>query len=127
YQELPLHPIQFEMISFINTHQSNCLIDWVTIRPKRNLSTDPLEHFIPRNLPQGWLEIAARKGTLCCKSDAAPMQQRQHGVIGENDVTVSTIIPIEIGRHTSELQSPDHLVCRLLLEKKKNNYQATHT
>src|SRR5258708_31655178 len=26
----------------------------------------------------------------------------------------------EIGKHTSELQSPDHLVCRLLLEKKKN-------
>src|SRR5947208_6301102 len=28
--------------------------------------------------------------------------------------------------HTSELQSPDHLVCRLLLEKKKNttNYVA---
>src|SRR5258708_21210336 len=25
--------------------------------------------------------------------------------------------------HTSELQSPDHLVCRLLLEKKKNNSQ----
>src|SRR5258708_29931348 len=24
--------------------------------------------------------------------------------------------------HTSELQSPDHLVCRLLLEKKKNSY-----
>src|SRR6476660_10162718 len=23
--------------------------------------------------------------------------------------------------HTSELQSPDHLVCRLLLEKKQNN------
>src|SRR5258708_20266595 len=27
--------------------------------------------------------------------------------------------------HTSELQSPDHLVCRLLLEKKKNT-QASH-
>src|SRR5258708_8174210 len=26
--------------------------------------------------------------------------------------------------HTSELQSPDHLVCRLLLEKKKKNMQA---
>src|SRR5258708_20863731 len=25
--------------------------------------------------------------------------------------------------HTSELQSPDHLVCRLLLEKKKNGAQ----
>src|SRR5207244_4902179 len=27
--------------------------------------------------------------------------------------------------HTSELQSPDHLVCRLLLEKKKNNNNNT--
>src|SRR5258708_30822610 len=29
--------------------------------------------------------------------------------------------------HTSELQSPDHLVCRLLLEKKKkaNNFQTS--
>src|SRR5258708_22931137 len=29
--------------------------------------------------------------------------------------------PIRSEEHTSELQSPDHLVCRLLLEKKKNN------
>src|SRR5438552_4476363 len=31
--------------------------------------------------------------------------------------------------HTSELQSPDHLVCRLLLEKKKKNtktYKSIH-
>src|SRR5438552_9528521 len=27
--------------------------------------------------------------------------------------------------HTSELQSPDHLVCRLLLEKKNNNDRTT--
>src|SRR5258708_23883313 len=27
--------------------------------------------------------------------------------------------------HTSELQSPDHLVCRLLLEKKKNRITTT--
>src|SRR5258708_18198718 len=27
--------------------------------------------------------------------------------------------------HTSELQSPDHLVCRLLLEKKKKNESTT--
>src|SRR5258708_18204951 len=33
--------------------------------------------------------------------------------------------PTRFGRseeHTSELQSPDHLVCRLLLEKKKTEY-----
>src|SRR5258708_23835142 len=29
--------------------------------------------------------------------------------------------------HTSELQSPDHLVCRLLLEKKKNKPQHLFT
>src|SRR5258708_10534883 len=29
--------------------------------------------------------------------------------------------------HTSELQSPDHLVCRLLLEKKKNNQTNTQS
>src|SRR5947208_6584264 len=28
--------------------------------------------------------------------------------------------------HTSELQSPDHLVCRLLLEKKKKNKEQIH-
>src|SRR5258708_23220359 len=28
--------------------------------------------------------------------------------------------PYRSEEHTSELQSPDHLVCRLLLEKKKN-------
>src|SRR5258708_24218978 len=32
----------------------------------------------------------------------------------------------QIGRHTSELQSPDHLVCRLLLEKKKKKKIITH-
>src|SRR5258708_16638411 len=33
---------------------------------------------------------------------------------------------LKIGKHTSELQSPDHLVCRLLLEK-KNNYLSDRT
>src|SRR5258708_10635192 len=28
--------------------------------------------------------------------------------------------------HTSELQSPDHLVCRLLLEKKKRHLHSAH-
>src|SRR5580658_10704290 len=32
----------------------------------------------------------------------------------------------EIGRHTSELQSPCNLVCRLLLEKKKTKIKLKH-
>src|SRR5258708_5891115 len=35
--------------------------------------------------------------------------------------------PAEIGRATSELQSPDHLVCRLLLEKKTPWRQPAHS
>src|SRR5438876_7564800 len=34
--------------------------------------------------------------------------------------------PIRSEEHTSELQSPVHLVCRLLLEKKKNPYLSSH-
>src|SRR5947208_4219235 len=35
--------------------------------------------------------------------------------------TASGTIGMRSEEHTSELQSPDHLVCRLLLEKKKKN------
>src|SRR5690348_18225513 len=34
--------------------------------------------------------------------------------------------PSRSEEHTSELQSPVHLVCRLLLEKKKKNYIIKH-
>ena len=40
------------------------------------------------------------------------------------ELKVPMVNYVEMGRseeHTSELQSPDHLVCRLLLEKKKQN------
>src|SRR5438552_12805028 len=59
-------------------------------------------------------------------------------VVGQSEVTVKagpslrfaghnhardphryTMVPMRSEEHTSELQSPDHLVCRLLLEKKK--------
>src|SRR5258708_14656162 len=36
-------------------------------------------------------------------------------------------IAVRSEEHTSELQSPDHLVCRLLLEKKKPNVDLQHT
>src|SRR5258708_12567504 len=48
-------------------------------------------------------------------------QGRATAIDGEQR-TVVDAEPIGIDRseeHTSELQSPDHLVCRLLLEKKK--------
>src|SRR5438552_8081288 len=35
--------------------------------------------------------------------------------------------PVRSEEHTSELQSPDHLVCRLLLEKKKKQNDHSNT
>src|SRR5258708_32094658 len=47
--------------------------------------------------------------------------------VGLRVVGVRRLYSISIMRrseeHTSELQSPDHLVCRLLLEKKKKNWK----
>src|SRR5438552_5580223 len=74
--------------------------------------------------------------------DALPISARQIGysavVIVEQALDSSTVIEVVNGRrspprlpcsnrarseeHTSELQSPDHLVCRLLLEKKKKTH-----
>ena len=42
---------------------------------------------------------------------------------GRGDKDVFTVAAARSEEHTSELQSPDHLVCRLLLEKKKKKQQ----
>src|SRR2546422_7202650 len=39
--------------------------------------------------------------------------------IPRKDQLVEAVLPVRSEEHTSELQSPLHLVCRLLLEKKK--------
>src|SRR5215216_7605486 len=44
----------------------------------------------------------------------------------EFDFNADVALNLRSEEHTSELQSPDHLVCRLLLEKKKYNKKNTH-
>src|SRR5258708_20432352 len=49
-------------------------------------------------------------------------------VLADDDLVRAAMADIDFGRseeHTSELQSPDHLVCRLLLEKKKKTTSDT--
>src|SRR5690554_6955673 len=65
------------------------------------------------------------------------VSKEQIMLLGENPVIFACANPVpeimpeivaEFRRseeHTSELQSRPHLVCRLLLEKKKKNYQTT--
>src|SRR5258708_28002917 len=61
---------------------------------------------------------------LAASTDGWAQQQRkgQRAAKPEPSATASA----RSEEHTSELQSPDHLVCRLLLEKKKNNTTPHH-
>src|SRR5438552_12663185 len=51
-------------------------------------------------------------------------QRENRGEIGAERARIAPISP-RSEEHTSELQSPDHLVCRLLLEKKKKTKRTT--
>src|SRR5258708_13974220 len=64
--------------------------------------------------------------TTLFRSHRPPFRRRRRAVLAL--VSVPPIWPAALSEdrrrseeHTSELQSPDHLVCRLLLEKKKKN------
>src|SRR5690625_6509720 len=50
----------------------------------------------------------------------AAMLDNNHLQVDKNEMSLSQWIDIRSEEHTSELQSRGHLVCRLLLEKKKN-------
>src|SRR5258708_22872827 len=57
------------------------------------------------------ISLGSRRWRCCCSNSAAGRAATPDGRSEE---------------HTSELQSPDHLVCRLLLEKKKTNTATTY-
>src|SRR5690606_41672537 len=56
------------------------------------------------------------------KADAQKIIQQDGGAYGKGIAFPRLLVQIgKSEEHTSELQSRDNLVCRLLLEKKKNN------
>src|SRR5947208_5781911 len=62
-----------------------------------------------RRRPMPWLH--GREGSLPSRQRQSAERSRLCGADGKVEILRSE-------EHTSELQSPDHLVCRLLLEKK---------
>src|SRR5207248_6931779 len=54
----------------------------------------------------------------CLRAGAEPFRMRRRAAVGEEWLRARAEARSE--EHTSELQSPYDLVCRLLLEKKKN-------
>src|SRR5947208_10952904 len=64
-----------------------------------------------RQWQDGWRNLLWRPSP---GSEVRRMQEARRRLPG--------FLPIRSEEHTSELQSPDHLVCRLLLEKKKKTH-----
>src|SRR5258708_12859767 len=60
--------------------------------------------------------VRRERGPPGPRPDRDRREHGQRGGVQHADVTRRS------EEHTSELQSPDHLVCRLLLEKKKNTH-----
>src|SRR5207244_8845403 len=67
-----------------------------------------------RRIARGAVEGSARPGAPLAQLPPWPLLSSAHGQRAD---------PARSEEHTSELQSPDHLVCRLLLEKKKQQHQ----
>src|SRR5258708_26046365 len=60
---------------------------------------------------------------LCTFQVMRPAMARRLVAPGASMLSLLRVVFRRSEEHTSELQSPDHLVCRLLLEKKKTSTQ----
>src|SRR5690348_17614085 len=96
----------------IRTPPSSTLFPYTTLFRSDVLEADRVQH-------AGGRLADARRGVAEARlrGDALRDHAAERGEVGE---------PLELARvrseeHTSELQSPVHLVCRLLLEKKKTS------
>src|SRR5258708_24479562 len=70
------------------------------------------------------VRISAR---FLCPPQSRPPLVRNAGDLPSPSTPQPALIAARSEEHTSELQSPDHLVCRLLLEKKKQPMPAAAT
>src|SRR5258708_24072121 len=84
-------------------------------------------------LPPRSRDVSARRGAACCApkkttpatADCLSVTSHESQVTSHQSLIARNFSQLKeklrrSEEHTSELQSPDHLVCRLLLEKKKN-------
>src|SRR2546430_10275600 len=73
------------------------------------------------------INLTDLKARNTCLDDLAISQDEASRLCeGQHDTRLASSWEIRSEEHTSELQSQSNLVCRLLLEKKKNNRTVHH-
>src|SRR5438552_7155745 len=99
-----------------------------TFTPNGSLCNLSFFFLVLRRPPRSTLFPSRRSSDLPVQDEATAGEGRtvRHGgVVREQHVVDGDRRRSE--EHTSELQSPDHLVCRLLLEKKKTEPEQANT
>src|SRR5258708_26893765 len=97
-------PVWKDKIFFFTDFQQTRQVAGVSTGPMQVMSADERNGIFPDSVLNTVVQGDAWAATL---------MSRGGGTI------VAGKMPLRSEEHTSELQSPDHLVCRLLLEKKK--------
>src|SRR5438876_5518475 len=96
------------MSSRFNSYLSSCIFFY------RYVDHRDLHSFPTRRSSDLWVAPGWGAGTSSSfRTDGPPYS--------ETRIAFMTMAPFRSEEHTSELQSPVHLVCRLLLEKKKTS------
>src|SRR5258708_15344723 len=88
-------------------------------RPPRS----PLFPYPPLSGSPELVPAKARRGVADPEAAPEPFRHRPEELVA---LDVAERVVDRSEEHTSELQSPDHLVCRLLLEKKKKREPSLH-
>src|SRR5947208_9126247 len=81
-----------------------------------DVATNPVANLKCRHVTVKFL--AADDGMLQCREELARSLCNFRNRVNKS-LIIARSMTFRSEEHTSELQSPDHLVCRLLLEKKK--------
>src|SRR5438552_5834497 len=89
-----------------------------TLFPYTTLFRSRLHSLIRR-----FTSASAARSAVCSSSSACAHRVSRFA----NSCRAAASSSLRSEEHTSELQSPDHLVCRLLLEKKKKKHKTKIT
>src|SRR5207244_11234894 len=88
--------------------------------PTRRSSDLVIRFETARAVPGGRVGVDADEDRAALRvGDRDSLRQRDECVVATREHGAQAVRLQRSEEHTSELQSPDHLVCRLLLEKKK--------